>query len=373
MNHTAGLQRALPFRSPLLASVFLIVLGALPALAFDHTAFAKHVLENHIVPGYARFDAKAAALAVRAHALCKAPSKKALDAARAAEREALRAWGQVEHLRFGPITKDKRLDGLLFYPDTRGIARRQIDQLLRKHDAEDLDPEELASASVAVQGFTGLDRTLFGKGSDKLAEPARTPTFRCRYVAALADGIADTASKTLAAWSGPYQDTWLKPGADNGTFLTPEETTQVLLRAYVTELEAIRIQRLEPVLADAKKGVRMHPLFPDSGQGVAFIVANIEGVRNLLTEGGFADPAFVEIEKEEQAAGILDSVVTDLGFALRAGNNAMDVAPDVFASPPARAKLAPLTYSLKNAEETGRSALGVLTGQALGFNSLDGD
>lgn len=145
------------------------------------------------------------------------------------------------------------------------------------------------------------------------------------------------------------------------------------MRAYVTELEAIRIQRLDPVLEDAKNNSRMHPLLPDSGQGVAFIVANTEGVRDLLTEGGFTDPANAADEKEQQAMGILDSVVTDLGFALRAGNNAMDVAPDVFASEPARAKLAPLTYSLKNAEETGRSALGVLTGQALGFNSLDGD
>ena len=32
-----------------------------------------------------------------------------------------------------------------------------------------------------------------------------------------------------------------------------------------------------------------------------------------------------------------------------------------------------MLLALKNAEETGRPALGDLTGQALGFNSLDGD
>ena len=33
----------------------------------------------------------------------------------------------------------------------------------------------------------------------------------------------------------------------------------------------------------------------------------------------------------------------------------------------------PMQLSLKNAEETGRAALGDLTGLTLGFNSLDGD
>lgn len=360
------------FRSLALCAAVL-ALGTLPAAAFDHVGFAKQALEQHILPGYERFDTTAKALADQAHALCKSPSAPALAATRAAAGKALNAWGQMEHIRFGPITEDKRLDRLLFYPDPRSIARKQIDQLLRKHDEADIDPAKLARASVAVQGFTGLDRALFGKGSDKLATPDQASSFRCRYVAALADGIAEIAASTLAAWSGPYRKVWLEPGPQNRTFLSPEETTQALLRAYVTELEAIRLQRLEPVLADAKSGARVHPLLPDSHLGVAFIVANVEGVRGLLTEGGFTDPAFATDEKEQSALGILESVATDLGFALRAGNNAMATAPDVFASEEARAKLAPLVFSLKNAEETGRSALGALTGQALGFNSLDGD
>jgi predicted lipoprotein len=51
----------------------------------------------------------------------------------------------------------------------------------------------------------------------------------------------------------------------------------------------------------------------------------------------------------------------------------LDVAQNVFADPEARARLTPMILSLKNAEETGRSALGGLTGLSLGFNALDGD
>lgn len=356
------------------ASLGIVAFGLsiFPAFAFDHAAFAKHALDEHIIPGYTRFDAAAKVLAEKAHALCEAPSKPALAATRAATRDALEDWGRMEHIRFGPITENKRIDRLLFYPDPRGIARKQIDRVIRKQDEADIDPERLSHASVAVQGFTGLDRALYGKGSEELAQPTPKPSYRCRYVAALADDIAKTASSTLKAWSGPYKQTWLTPGPKNPAYLAPEETTQALLRAYATELEAVRLQRLEPVLA-GEKSARAHPLLPDSDLAVPFIVANVQGVRDLLTKGGFTDADFATDEKEQSAVIILESVATDLGFALRAGDNAMAVTPDVFASAEALGKLAPMAYSLKNAEETGRSALGALTDQALGFNSLDGD
>ena len=146
-----------------------------PALAFDHAAVAKRTLEQHILPGYARFDAAAHTFAQKTAALCQAPSPTALAEARDSARDALLAWGRIEHIRFGPITENKRLDRLIFYPDPRGFARKQIARLLRLHDEADLAPDKLAQASVAVQGFTAVDRVLWGKGSDALASPRRRP------------------------------------------------------------------------------------------------------------------------------------------------------------------------------------------------------
>jgi uncharacterized protein len=342
-------------------------------MAFDHAAAARRAYEQHILPGYGRFARAARAFADSTSALCSKPSPAALSATREAARTALLAWGRIEHIRFGPITQEHGNERLLFYPDTRGIAHRQIARLLAHQDDDAIAADKLAQASVAVQGFTAVDTALFGAGSEKLAQAGDGAAFRCRYVTALADGIDRIAADTLSAWSGAYKTTWLEPGGDNATFLTAAETSKALLRAYVTELEAIRLQRLASMIEAEESGTRAHPLLPDGGLGMAFILANTEGVRNLLTEGGFTDAALAADANQQTAMGILESVVTDLGFALRAGNHAMAASPDVFASPEARAKLAPLVYSLKNAEETGRSALGALTGQALGFNSLDGD
>ncbi len=364
-------RSAAPWRSLLLGA--LVFVAACPALAFEHAAVAKRTLEQHILPGYAHLDAAAKAFARKAAALCHAPSSNALAETREAARQALLAWGRIEHIRFGPITEKQRLDRLLFYPDPRGFARKQIARLLRLHDENGLAPERLAQASVAVQGFTAVDRVLWGNGSDALATPTAEPSFRCRYLAALAGGIAQTAADTLAEWLGPFGKTWLAPGPGNRLFLTPQEPTLALVRAYITELEVVRLQRLAPALADDGKGGRAELFLPKSGLGVPFLLASIEGIRDLLTQSGITDPQLATDEKAASAISILGSVVTDLGFALRSGQSALEVAPDVFASAEARAKLAPMVFSLKNAEQTGRAALGSLTGVALGFNSLDGD
>ena len=107
--------------------------------------------------------------------------------------------------------------------------------------------------------------------------------------------------------------------------------------------------------------------------GLAFILANIEGERDILGDKRLPRRGSGEHDKERSAIAILGSVATDLGFAIRAGEAAAAMAPNALADAKARERLAPMLLSLKNAEETGRAALGDLTGQTLGFNSLDGD
>ncbi len=344
--------------------------GAVDDAELAHAAYTKIVL-----PGYARFDLAARAFADQAEALCRHPSATALVETRAAARAALLAWGRIEPLRFGPIANRQRLDRLLFYPDANGIVERQTRRLLAKHDESALDPEKLAGASVAVQGFAAVDVVLYGTGADALAKGGKPDVaFRCRYLRALARGIADIARDAHAEWVGDYGRAWLHPGAANKTYLTSRETTGALYRAYVTELEVIRLQRLAPLLGGATKAAApAAPLLAHSGLGLDFILAAIAGERELLGESGFLAPHLPGDDKERAAIAVLGSVATDLGFAARAGEAALALSAHPLSDPKARERLTPMLSSLKNAEDTGRAALGELTGQALGFNSLDGD
>lgn len=345
-----------------------------PAAAFDDAALARQTYESIVLPGFARFESAARGFADKAEMLCAAPSDAALKATHAAARTALLAWGRIETIRFGPMSEKQRLERLLFYPDQHGIAAKQIAKLMAKRDAADIEPEKLAGASVAVQGFGAVDAVLFGEGAQVLATAEPAAVFRCQYLRALAQGIADIAREAHAEWNGAYRSTWLDAGPQSKTYLSSKETTQALYRAYLTELEVIRLQRLEPLLSgETKAGGPVTPPLSHSGLGLSFILANIEGARDLLGRSGFGAAALASTDKERSAIAILGSVATDLGFALRSGEAAIAMAPDPLANDEARARLAPALLSLKNAEETGRAALGELTGQALGFNSLDGD
>ena len=372
----------------LAVAMLMSALAQQPAAAFDDTALARQTYAGIILPGYARFDDAARAFVGKTEALCKSPSQAALDEARAAARATLFAWGRIEPLRFGPVMQKQRLERLLFYPDQHGIVAKQTAKLLAKRDEADIEAGKLDGASVAVQGFGAVDAVLYGHGSDALADGAAEASFRCRYVHALAVDIAQIATETHAEWAGDYKQQWLQPGAGNKTYLSPKETTQALFRAYATEIEVLRAHRLAPALnaaeplaasAEAAESKATGPangaapLLPHSGLALPFILAAVEGARDILGPSGFVAADLADTDKERSAVAILGSVSTDLSFALRSGEAALAMAPDPLADDKARARLAPMLLSLKNAEETGRAALGDLTGQSLGFNSLDGD
>jgi predicted lipoprotein len=365
-------ELVLPNARACILAVALLMSGlAQPAAAFDDAALARQAYAGIILPGYARLDDAARAFVGKTEALCKAPSQAALDGARAAARATLLAWGRIEPLRFGPVMQKQRFDRLLFHPDQHRIVAKQTAKLLAKRDDADIEAGKLAGASVAVQGFGAVDAALYGHGSDTLAGGAGEASFRCRYVHALAVDIAQIAAETHAEWGGDYGRTWLAPGAGNKTYLSPKETTQALYRAYATEIEVLRGQRLAPTLNGAVNGAA--PLLPHSGLSLPFILAAVEGERDILGPSGFGAADLASTDTERSAIAILGSVVTDLGFALRSGEAAVAMAPNPLADDKARARLAPMLLALKNAEETGRAALGDLTGQSLGFNSLDGD
>jgi predicted lipoprotein len=156
------------------------VVASAPAQAYDHAGLARDALEHHIRPGYKAFDAAAASFNTATIAMCAAPSADGLASVRAAFKEAALSWARAEHLSFGPIADDKRKERLLFWPDPKGITRKQVSAIIETADETAFD-SRLAGKSVAVQGFTALDIVLFGDGSQAFEAAAAQGSPRCRY------------------------------------------------------------------------------------------------------------------------------------------------------------------------------------------------
>lgn len=354
------------------AVVVLAAVAATPAQAFDHESVARRALERHIVPGYERLVTAAAAQAAALASVCDQPEAHHLQAARSAFKNALMAWGRIEHIRFGPIAEQNRHDALIFWPDPRGIARRQIGRVLAQQEADALSPRALASKSVAVQGFSALDAVLFGSGSDAIGGSAPAGRFRCGYARALAVNIETVARATLGGWADPagFAGLWLNPAVTNPAFLTAKETTHASVQAYLTGLKQARNVRLGGPLGLKGAGARpLEPVMPYSNLAIDLLIANIEGLRDLLIESGLSEPA----PSGAPAHGVMQSVVTELDLAIQRLRQIAGASPKPFGDGAARSQLIALGFPLKNAHDATLSAMTEAAGLTMGFNSLDGD
>jgi len=341
-------------------------------LAFDHEGLALRARERHIVPGYARLASAGAAQSAAIAGLCETPGSHRLTEARAAFKGALTAWGRIEHIRFGPIAEQNRLDAMLFWPDVRGIARRQIARVLAEKQADALVPSKLLAKSVAVQGFSALDVALFGPGSESLATPDDAGRFRCGYARALASNIEAVARETHAGWSdaGGFGELWIKPGPDNRAFLTPRETTHALVQAYLTGLKQVRNVRLGGPLGLKERGIRpLEPIVPNSGLAFDLIVANVEGLRALLLESDLAGAT----ADGERGRSIIQSVGVELDMTITQMRQVAEALPRALQDATARSRLLPLGFALRNAHEALSNAVSEAAGLSIGFNALDGD
>jgi uncharacterized protein len=272
---------------------------------------------------------------------------------------------------------DKRQERLMFWPDTKGLARRQVEAALQKAD-ETLFDQRLAGKSVALQGFTALDIVLFGHGSDDLRS-SQPDAPRCKYARALADNIGAIAKAAVAGWSNDGEGfalIWLTPGADNKTYLSETERTQALLQSYLTGIEQARNQRLVGPLGMQKVGAKaLTPMLVNSGLAVAYLKANVEGLKSLLVDGGFlarqTDPPVIDPVKGETT--VLGSIADELKSASQSATEADTLSKEPFKDEAARQKLIAMGFPLKNAYETGGRTIAEEANITLGFNSLDGD
>jgi predicted lipoprotein len=256
-------------------------------------------------------------------------------------------------------------------------VRKQVAAILETADETAFD-QRLAGKSVAVQGFSALDAVLYGPGSQDLEGSAAAESPRCRFTQSLARNIASIAKATSEDWTagGNFENTWLQPSSANTMYLTPKETTQALLQSYVIGLELLRDTRLRGQLGLQKAGGKpLEQMFPNSGLALPYLQANIEGLKSLLSDGGFitrqAEPPITDPDK--QIMTVLGSINDELTRAIENAVSAGKLSPTPFKDNAAREKLVAMGFPLKNAYATGGQTIADQASITMGFSALDGD
>jgi predicted lipoprotein len=349
----------------------LVGLLATPAVAQLHPtgrAVVTDAIEKVMRPGFADFAAETVEMKERLAVLCATTSEANLSATREQFGPLVAAWSRIELFRFGPLMTDNRSDRILFWPDRKGIALRQVQAILAEADATATAPETLAGKSVAVQGLGALEFVLFGTGSEALI--AAEGAFRCDYASAIAELISETAAQMSAEWNDPVgiSARMIRPSESDREYRDNAEVLEELVGVIAHGVEAIRDQRILPFLG--RDGAAPKPksaLFWRSNQTVPSLLANFDGLRRLLVDSDMWERAPTEqFWIGEQAMAEFDNVAIYVSGMTGTVEEAM---------------ADPAQVDLLGDVVTSSQVLGKLTGEDLpaalglsvGFSSLDGD
>lgn len=331
-------------------------------------AVITRAITGFVRPAYAEFHASTSELSKSAQSLCISPSEPALTATRNAFKDTIRAWAQVESIRFGPVTEANRLDRILFWPDRKSIGLKQVQAALADQDPTAADPKSLAEKSVAMQGLGALEFVLFGTGSEDL--DAASGAYRCSYGLAVAANLQAMAAEIDAAWSAPdgIAHQWADPGPQNPLYRNDGEAMTELFNVFVHGLEMIRDVRINGFLGRNAEGDKpKQAIFWRSGATVASVAANLDGLARLFAAADLA-PLL-----DADDAWIPDSA----GFQFTNADKALEAVTgpiaDDLKNAETRAKLDYARLVTSSLSELFAVRLSGALGLTAGFSSLDGD
>ena len=332
----------------------------------DYARVNESLVENHVLPRYARLAEATADFAEAAKTFCAGGPETDPARLRGAFDDAMGAWMGVHHLRFGPATYFDRAQRFHFWPEARGKVARALDRALALDDAA-LMPERLARASAAVQGFPAAERLIFD-------ERYLADRKGCRLLLAVSGNLRRMAAGILADWTGgalPFRLIVARPGPDNGVFRDHREATLAFFRSLHDGLQFIVDVRLKPVLGAGPESARPH--FAESrpsGRSAQNVVDSLAALGALyLGEGGpglgalsaSVDPKLDRLMKKAFRATLKSarSVVLPLEQAAK--------------DPALRPKASKLLLQSRALKQIVRDRLAKALGLAIGFNALDGD
>lgn len=273
--------------------VFLAACGAVwcPALMVaepahrtgesQHHKMTERSIDQHILPRLESFAGKASELSAAVHRWCEDGRPGTPDRVHQAFEDAVVSWAGAEIIRFGPARKQDRLVRIAFWPDRRGVVRRQTRRALAAGDPKLLSTEEIAEQSVALQGLPTLELLLYPAATQESEETAR---YRCRLAEAIAGNVAKLADGLHADWMGP--DGWrammLSAGPENAVYKSDAEAAAEIVKSLLAALQIIRQNEILPWQETVEAGKRWAGLpFEHSGLSKRYLRAGVESARSL--------------------------------------------------------------------------------------------
>lgn len=237
------------------ACVMVTLPATAPAAALpirkSHATMVLDAIDKFIVRRAEALTKTTGDLATAVDAVCKASGdESSRKAATAAFADTVRAWSGLDFVRFGPATREHRLERIFFWPDPRGFAFRQLNGLLAAKKPDLLESGALATQSVAVQGLTALEILLYDEKTPLGTTTDDAGKYRCALATAIAANVHAVAGEISSGWTAPdgFRLKMLTPGSDNPLYKDASETVREVMKALVTGIELCRDRFILPEL-----------------------------------------------------------------------------------------------------------------------------
>lgn len=246
----------------------------------------KASIDGHVTPRLKSLSQHAVELhdAVTEH--CDMPSESTLERAKERFAATVIAWAGVEHLRFGPFSRDSRNARISFWPDPRGIVRRHLRRALNKMDEAILQPGRLAKKSAALQGLAALEHLLPRLNAKESAASgdAAAHSFQCKFASAIAKNVSELSHAIRDEWLGPggWRSNMLNAGPGNPAYRSPQEALAEFVKAQLYGLQIARERQIVLLYDAAQKGGRLHRLpYYVSGLSKEYLATQLESSSEL--------------------------------------------------------------------------------------------
>jgi predicted lipoprotein len=359
-------------------ALLAIAVTAPSAMALDRMALNRSLALDYAAPRYHALADATAALRDAAASYCGQPDDGRLAILRGAYDAAMDAWASAQPLRLGPVTLEKRLERLQFWPDKHNSGGKQFTHAVHEMDAATVAAVAAGEGTVALQGFPAFERLLF---DDKVTPgDAADPSgkFRCDLLAAIAANLATIAADTARAWGDAAQGfarSVIEPGSDNPYFGADREATAAFLDGFMTLLQVIADQKLlRPLGADANSAKPKLAESWRSDRSLRNIELNLRSLRAMYAGDGQGQPGFAAAMRDTMEGNAFAAVIDDaFDRAIAAATSAGAPLEQAIADPAHRPAIEQLRAAVKDIQRLVSTHLPGPLGVSIGFNSLDGD
>lgn len=341
----------------------------------NYQAVLAHLLGTVMPPKLDEFHASTETLTQEFEDFCSDPDAGGLEDAQTAFHAAMDIWQEIQPWRMGPLVANGRDQHIEYWPDKHGTAARQFRKLMFDKPAAYTDPEKLAGASAALQGFPALEEVLFAEDhGDQMIAADEDGVFLCQYGTAIATNLGTLSAELQDEWP-EFASAMENAGPDSMDYPTAKFAATDLYRALHEGLLIISTQKLaRPLGENAEDARASRAESPLSNRSLRNIEHNLIGLFAIY-DGKWGDIG----EEGKGLAALIDNSLLDRSFRLNwqtVGDSVAELPPsvtEVLEQPDGYETLADLKGQIEFLTTLVENDVGGNTQLGGGFNALDGD